>query len=98
VFRAAGRQLIGAIACAAAGWLLQTVVLQQVSSIPRIMVSAGLSAAVYLLIVVGLLRVTGPLDVAARLISSVSSRLNLRGRAAGQAGRGRQWIAGLFRP
>ena len=90
VIRATGRQLIGAISCAVAGWLLQTVALQQVSSIPRILVSACFCVAIYLLIVVGLLRLTGPLGVMGRLISSMSSRRNLSERAAVQTRSGRQ--------
>ena len=90
VIRATGRQLVGAIVCAAAGWLLQTVALQQVSIIPRILASAGFCAAVYLVIVVGLLRLTEPLGVVGRLVSAISARRNLRGRAAVQTEGGRQ--------
>jgi O-antigen/teichoic acid export membrane protein len=88
--RATGRQLIGAIVCAAAGWVLQTVVLQQVSSIARILMSACFSAAVYLVIVVGLLRLTEPLGVVGRLVGTMGTWRNLRGHAAVQTGRGQQ--------
>jgi len=68
VIRATGRQFIGAIVCAASGWLLQAVMLQHVSSITRILVSACVSNVIYLLIVVGLLRLTEPLVVMARFV------------------------------
>jgi PST family polysaccharide transporter len=68
VIRAAGRQLVGALICVAAGWLLRQAALQQVSSIPRAVVLGCFSGAVYLLIVAGLFRVTRPLEIVGRLI------------------------------
>jgi O-antigen/teichoic acid export membrane protein len=67
VIRATGRQMTGAILCVAAGWLLRTIALPHMDVLLRIIVSAGFSAAVYLAIVPGLLRLTHPLDVVGRL-------------------------------
>jgi O-antigen/teichoic acid export membrane protein len=66
--RAVGRQMFGAVTCAASGWILQDVALQQLSSIPRILVSGSFTAAIYLLIVVGMLRLTAPLQMVGRVI------------------------------
>jgi PST family polysaccharide transporter len=66
--RAVGRQLLGAIITAAAGWLLQIVALAQFSSLNRILLSVSFCTSIYLLIVVGLLRLTEPIRVAARLV------------------------------
>jgi O-antigen/teichoic acid export membrane protein len=68
VIRATGRQMVGAIVCAAAGWLLRTVALPHMDALVRIIVSAGFSAAVYLVIVPGLLRLTQPLELVGRLL------------------------------
>lgn len=80
--RATGRPLVGAIACAAAGWLLQVVMLQHVPAILRILLSASFATAVYLLLVVGLLRLTEPLGVMQRLVSSTDLWRSLCRRVA----------------
>ena len=67
VIRATGRQFIGAILCVAAGWLVQATMLQHVSSITRILVSTCVSNVIYLPVVVGLLRLTEPLELVGRL-------------------------------
>jgi O-antigen/teichoic acid export membrane protein len=67
VIRAVGPQLIGAISTAAAGWWLQTTALTHCSSFARIFLSTGFCISIYLLIVVGLLRLTEPITVASRL-------------------------------
>jgi PST family polysaccharide transporter len=67
VIRAAGRQLIGAISAAAAGWWLQTFALSHSSSIARIILSAAFCAGIYLFIVVGLFRLTEPVKVATKI-------------------------------
>jgi len=67
VIRATGRQFIGAILCVAVGWLVQATMLQHVSSISRILVSACVSNVIYLSVVVGLFRLTEPLELVARL-------------------------------
>jgi PST family polysaccharide transporter len=68
VMRAAGPQLLGAIGAAAAGWLAQMSALAHYSSLVRIVCSASLCACVYLIIVVGLFRLTEPLRVARSVV------------------------------
>jgi PST family polysaccharide transporter len=67
VIQAAGRQLIGAISAAAAGWLLQTP-LTHCPSFVRIVLSTAFCICIYLSIVVGLFRLTEPIKVAAKLV------------------------------
>ena len=67
VIRAAvGPQLIGAISTVAAGWGLQTIALTHCSGFVRILLSAVFCISIYLLIVVGLLRLTEPIKLAGR--------------------------------
>jgi O-antigen/teichoic acid export membrane protein len=68
VIRAVGPQLIGAISTAAAGWWLQITALAHYSGVVRIFLSTGFCISFYLLIVVGLLRLTEPIIVAGRLV------------------------------
>jgi O-antigen/teichoic acid export membrane protein len=68
VMRAAGPQLIGAISAAAGGWWLQTTALTDYSSFVRILLSTGFCACIYLVVVVGLFRLTGPIKVAAGVV------------------------------
>jgi O-antigen/teichoic acid export membrane protein len=68
VMRAAGPQLVGAVVTAAAGWWLQTTVLADLSSLARVVVSAGFCISVDLLVVVGLFRHVQPIKVAAKLV------------------------------
>jgi O-antigen/teichoic acid export membrane protein len=68
VIRAVGAQSFGAIFTATAGWLLQTFALGQFSSLVRTLLSAGFCVSVYLLIVVGLFRLTEPIEIAVRLM------------------------------
>lgn len=68
VLRAVGRQLIGAIITAAAGWWLQTTALADFSSVVRVLLSAVFCACVYLIIVVGVFRLTEPIKVAGRIV------------------------------
>ncbi len=67
VIKATGRQMMGAILCAAAGWLLRTIALPHMDVLLRVTVLAGFSTAVYLVIVPGLLRLTHPLALVGRL-------------------------------
>ena len=64
VIRVVGQQLIGAISTAAAGWWLQTTVLTDYSSFARIFLSSGFCVFIYLIVVVGLFRLTEPIKVA----------------------------------
>ena len=63
-----GRQLLGAIITAAAGWWLQAVALTHLSSLCRIILSASFCITIYLLIVVGLFRLSQPIRVAGGLL------------------------------
>src|SRR6266478_2006929 len=63
VIRAVGRQLIGAIGTAAGGWWLQTTTLTECSSFVRICLSTGFCISIYIIIVVGLFRLTEPIKV-----------------------------------
>jgi PST family polysaccharide transporter len=78
VIRTEGPQLIGAISAAAAGWLLQTTALTHYSGIIRIVLSTGFCISTYLIIVVGLFRLTEPFKV---VLTVVEDHLwNRRGR------------------
>jgi len=68
VIRAVGPQLIGAISIAAAGWWLQTTALTDCSSFVRIFLSTGFCISIYLIIVVGLFRLTEPIKVAVAIV------------------------------
>jgi O-antigen/teichoic acid export membrane protein len=68
VIRAVGHQLIGAIAAAAGGWWLQTTALNHCSSLVRIFLSIVFCIAIYLIIVVGLFRLTEPIRVAGKVV------------------------------
>ena len=68
VIRAVGRQLIGAISAAAGGWWLQTIALTNYSGVARVLLSAWFCACVYLVIVVGLLRLIEPIKVAIKIL------------------------------
>jgi O-antigen/teichoic acid export membrane protein len=78
VIRAVGGPLLGATIAAAAGWWLQTVLLVNLSSIFRIFLAAALCTSIYLLIVVGLLRITEPIGVAVRLAQDFWARATQR--------------------
>jgi len=71
VIRAVGRQLIGAICIAAAGWWLQTTALTDCSSLVRILLSVGFCISIYLIIVVGLFRLTQPIKVAGAILQDL---------------------------
>ena len=68
VIRAVGQQLIGAISAAAGGWWLQTTALTDCSSFVRICLSTGFCISIYLIIVVGLFRLTEPIKVAVAIV------------------------------
>lgn len=74
VIRAVGGPLLGAIITLAAGWWLQAIFLVNFSTLFRIFLSAFLCASIYLLIVVGLLRITEPIGVAVRLVQDFGPR------------------------
>ena len=64
VIRAVGPQLVGAISAAAASWWLQTTTLTDWSGFVRVFLSAAFCTCIYLVIVVGLFRLTEPIKVA----------------------------------
>jgi O-antigen/teichoic acid export membrane protein len=68
VIRAVGHQFIGAISTTAAGWWLQTAILADYSNFFRICLSVGFCISIYLIIVVGLFRLTDPINVAATVV------------------------------
>ncbi len=68
VIRAVAPQLIGAISAAAAGWLLQMSALGEWPRLLRIAASASVCACVYLIVVVGLFRLTAPLRLARSVV------------------------------
>ncbi len=68
VIRAVRAPLLGATIAVAAGWWLQASFLSDYSTLFRIFLSVSLCASIYLLIVVGLFRITEPIRVAARLL------------------------------
>jgi PST family polysaccharide transporter len=74
VTRSVGRQLVGAIISAAAGWLLQTFVFADLSALSRILLAATSCISIYLLLVAGLFRLTEPINVAGRFIQDQLSR------------------------
>jgi O-antigen/teichoic acid export membrane protein len=67
VIRAVGQQTVGAIASAAGGWWLQTTALAHCSSFVRIFLSIAFCISIYLVLVVGLFRLTKPIKVAGTL-------------------------------
>lgn len=68
VIRATRHQLIGALVALAGGWWLQTMALTHYPSVLRIVLSAGFCSSIYLLIVVGLFRLTGPIKIAYKIL------------------------------
>ncbi len=68
VIRAVGPQLIGAVGAAAAGSALEITVLAHCSGLVRIASSVGACACVYLVIVVGLFRLSEPLRLARSVV------------------------------
>jgi O-antigen/teichoic acid export membrane protein len=68
VIRAVGPQLIGAISTVAAGSWLQATALTDYSSFVRILLSAGFCTGIYLILVVGLFRLTEPIKVAGTIV------------------------------
>jgi PST family polysaccharide transporter len=78
VIRAVAGPLLGATIAVAASWWLQTAFLVNFSSLLRIFLSASLCISIYLLIVVGLLRITEPIRVAGRLAQHFGTRAGQR--------------------
>ena len=77
VMRAVGPQLIGAISILAAGWCLQMAIPDRhCSSFVRILLSGAFCTCFYLVIVVGLFRLTEPIKVAGSVVQDLlGSRL-----------------------
>ena len=66
--RATGRQLIGAIATLGAGWSLQIMVLSSYPGFARILLGGTFCTCLYLLIVVGLFRMTEPIKIVRSIV------------------------------
>jgi PST family polysaccharide transporter len=75
VIRAVGQQLISAIITAAGGWWLLQTSLTHSSSFVRIFLSIAICLFIYIIIVVGLFRLTEPIKVARTIVYDF---LNLR--------------------
>jgi PST family polysaccharide transporter len=78
VFRAIRPQLIGAVTTAAAGWWLQTTFLADYSSFVRILLSGSFCVCIYLAIVIGLFRFSGPIKVAGSIVQDLLSKRSSR--------------------
>ena len=74
VIRAVRAPLLGATIAIAAGWWVQSTFLADFSALFRIFLSAFLCASLYLLIVVGVLRITEPIKVVGRLLEDFGAR------------------------
>jgi PST family polysaccharide transporter len=74
VIRAVGGPLLGATIAAAAGWWLQPVFLANSSALFRVFLSGSFCVSIYLLIVVGLLRLTEPIRIAKKLVQDFGGR------------------------
>lgn len=70
VIRAVGPQLIGAITIAAGGWWIQTA-LTDCSAFVRVFLSITICILFYLIIVVGLFRLTGPIRIARTVVYDI---------------------------
>ena len=80
VLRAVGPQMVAALSAAAIGIVVQEVWLADLSRLARIVVSASICLAAYLLVAVGLFRITRPLQLAASLLHDFSAtRLRAKG-------------------
>jgi PST family polysaccharide transporter len=71
VIGAVGRQLVGAISTVAGGWWLQTTALTHFSGFFRIFFSTGFCISIYLIVVVGLFRLTEPIKVAGAVVQDL---------------------------
>src|SRR6266851_685143 len=76
VIRAVGQQLIGALCTAAGGWWLQTTALTHCSGFVRIFLSTGFCISIYLIIVVGLFRLTEPIKVAGAVMRRIGGEID----------------------
>jgi PST family polysaccharide transporter len=74
VIRAVSGPLLGTTIAVAAGWWLQSTVLADFSALLRMVLLGFSCASIYLLIVVGLLRITEPITVASRLVQDFGAR------------------------
>jgi PST family polysaccharide transporter len=74
VIRAVHRQLIGAISTVAAGWWLQSTVLNDYSSFARIILLGLFCICVYLAVVVGLFRFGEPIRLARSIVQDLLGR------------------------
>lgn len=78
VIRVVGPQLVGALSCAAVGFALRFWVFMDLPRLARIPVLIMICGGVYLAIVVGIFRVTKPLDIARSVIKDMAPRVLTR--------------------
>jgi O-antigen/teichoic acid export membrane protein len=71
VIRAVGQQLIGAFSIAAGSWWLRISALTDCSSFGRIFLLSGFCIGIYLIVVVGLFRLTEPIRVAGAVMQDL---------------------------
>jgi PST family polysaccharide transporter len=74
VIRAVGGPLLGAMIAAATGWWLRPVFLANSSGLFTVFLTGSLCSLIYLLIVVGLLRITSPIRIANKLMQDFGVR------------------------
>jgi O-antigen/teichoic acid export membrane protein len=74
VIRAVGGPLLGATIAVAAGWWLQSTFFSDLSSVFRIFLMASLCTGIYLFVVVGVLRITEPINILGRLVQDFVTR------------------------
>jgi O-antigen/teichoic acid export membrane protein len=72
--RAVAGPLLGATITVVAGWLLQSIFFSDISSVVRVFIMASLCTAIYLFVVVGVLRITEPISVLGRLVQDFVAR------------------------
>jgi O-antigen/teichoic acid export membrane protein len=78
VVRAVGGPMLGSVVALAAGWWLQTVFALDISRPLKIFLLASCCGAIYLLIVVGCLRIVAPIKILGNLIRDFVTRSDQR--------------------
>jgi PST family polysaccharide transporter len=78
VIRVVGPQLIGALSCAGLGFALRFWALEHLAPLPRTLILLLACGGFYLLIVVGLFRVTKPLQIVRSLVKDMVPKVLTR--------------------
>lgn len=71
VLQTVGRQLVGAMSAVAGGWWLQTTALVDFSSFVRILFATSFCISIYVVVVVGVFRLTEPIKVAGAVVQDL---------------------------